>query len=449
MLRWLPAVLAAATAPPEPRLAGPKMHKTASTTLGGILARAANKYRWRARLYGAINPLDPAPRFGSRFKAAEKPCILYAHVFGSANEGNPAEVMMLPSGKKFRMRRLPLYDVAQLRAYYAVAVPGARLVVSLREPLARYVSMMNYFAHAERQVTKDEIKGITPEAQARLFYGALRRHVATGKGGDYQSRVLGLRNASATTAFLSSLDDVLLLTTASWDESLIVFRRALGWAADDVLHLDVHVSCSDGVRYDGRRVLCVEPLLKDLSKDLLTDIEALHKNDLVLYNAANAAVSQRFDALGPDGMEERDALRLQKRRLSIHCPRDGPSSTYRPDKTSFDGDPCVPFLMNDASFQAYLSRRPPSYKFDGSFLDESGAPVKRRKGQWRDVFHLRALQYNVSYGTLPGKLPGKLMTKRAALAVKRNVLPGQLTTRAAALAAKRRAHRRPGQGHEM
>ena len=175
------------------------MHKTASTTLGGILARAANKYRWRARLYGAINPLDPAPRFGSRFKAAEKPCILYAHVFGSANEGNPAKVMMLPSGKKFRMRRLPLYDVAQLRAYYAVAVPGARLVVSLREPLARYVSMMNYFAHAERQVTKDEIKGITPEAQARLFYGALRRHVATGKGGDYQSRVLGLRNASATT----------------------------------------------------------------------------------------------------------------------------------------------------------------------------------------------------------------------------------------------------------
>ena len=69
--RWLPAaLLCAAQPPPEPRLAGPKMHKTASTTLGGILARAANKYRWQARLYGTTHPLDPAPRFGSRFKKA-------------------------------------------------------------------------------------------------------------------------------------------------------------------------------------------------------------------------------------------------------------------------------------------------------------------------------------------------------------------------------------------
>ena len=157
--RWLPAALiCAAQPPPEPRLAGPKMHKTASTTLGGILARAANKYRWQARLYGTTHPLDPAPRFGSRFKKAETPSILYAHVYGSANEGNPSDVMLLPSGKKFKMRRLPVYDFAQLRTYYGKAVPGARLVVSLREPLARYISMMNYFAHAERD-TKKEIDG--------------------------------------------------------------------------------------------------------------------------------------------------------------------------------------------------------------------------------------------------------------------------------------------------
>ena len=114
MRLWLPAVVYGATAPPEPRLAGPKMHKTASTTLGGILARAANKYKWQARLYGTTHPLDPAPRFGSRFRKAEEPSILYAHVYGSANEGNPSDVMMLPSGKKFKMRRLPVYDFAQL-----------------------------------------------------------------------------------------------------------------------------------------------------------------------------------------------------------------------------------------------------------------------------------------------------------------------------------------------
>ena len=63
--------------------------------------------------------------------------------------------MLLPSGKKFKMRRLPVYDFGQLQTYYQKAVPGARLVVSLREPLARYISMMNYFAHAERDVKKE------------------------------------------------------------------------------------------------------------------------------------------------------------------------------------------------------------------------------------------------------------------------------------------------------
>ena len=433
--RWLPAALiCAAQPPPEPRLAGPKMHKTASTTLGGILARAANKYKWQARLYGTTHPLDPAPRFGSRFKAAEKPCILYAHVYGSANEGNPSDVMLLPSGKKFKMRRLPMYDFAQLQTYYQKAVPGARLVVSLREPLARYISMMNYFAHAERD-TKKEIGG----DQTRLFFDSLRKHVARGRGGDYQSRVLGLRNATATSSFIKKMDNILLLTTARMDESLIVLRRALGWAPEDILHLDVHVSCADGVRYDGRAVLCVEPLLKELPPDLHEEIVALHRHDLALYQAADDEVADRFRKLGPDGEEERDRLQLRKRQLAFHCQREGPSSTYRPDKAAFDGDPCVPYLINDASFQMYLSRRPPSYVFDGrTFIDKSGTPVKRRKKEWRDVFHLRALQYNVSYGTLPGDLAKRLEKRRS--------VP---TTRGAARAAKRRVQRRPGQGHEM
>jgi len=275
--------------------------------------------------------------------------------------------------------------------------------------------------------------------QTRLFFESLRKHVQRGRGGDYQSRALGLRNASATSSFIGKMDDVLLLTTARMDESLIVLRRALGWAPEDILHLDVHVSCSDGVRYDGRAVLCVEPLLKELPPDLHEAIVALHRNDLALYNAADAAVASRFLQLGMDGELERDRLRLRKRQLAFHCQRDGPSSTYRPDKAAFDGDPCVPYLINDASFQMYLSRRPPSYVFDGrTFVDKSGTPVKRHKKEWRDVFHLRALQYNVSYGTLPGDLAKRLEKRRS--------VP---TTRGAARAAKRRVQRRPGKGHEM
>ena len=160
-------------------------------------------------------------------------------------------------------------------------------------------------------------------------------------------------------------------------------------------------------------------------------IVALHRNDLALYKAADDEVASRFRKLGPAGEEDRDRLQLRKRQLAFHCQREGPSSTYRPDKAAFDGDPCVPFLINDASFQMYLSRRPPSYVFDGrTFVDRSGTPVKRHKKEWRDVFHLRALQYNVSYGTLPGDLAKRLEKRRS--------VP---TTRGAARAAKRRVHR--------
>ena len=51
---------------PLGRLVGPKMHKTGSTTLGGILARAANRYGWKARLYGTIQPTELEPRFGPK-----------------------------------------------------------------------------------------------------------------------------------------------------------------------------------------------------------------------------------------------------------------------------------------------------------------------------------------------------------------------------------------------
>ena len=47
-------------------------------------------------------------------------------------------------------------------------------------------------------------------------------------------------------------------------------------------------------------------------------------------------------------------------------------------------------------------------------MDKSGTPVKRHKKEWRDVFHLRALQYNVSYGTLPGELAKRHSTRARA-----------------------------------
>ena len=144
----------AAVAPPVTRLVGPKMHKTGSTTLGGILARAANRYGWKARLYGTMQPTDLAPRFGPRKLPPEKNDILYCHVVGSANHGNPAVYHIVGRGEKFHLKRVANYTSGRLAAYAAFVVPRSRLLLALREPLSRYVSMMNYFTYAEKQFSR-------------------------------------------------------------------------------------------------------------------------------------------------------------------------------------------------------------------------------------------------------------------------------------------------------
>ena len=410
------ATLAALAAPtkPEPvaRLVGPKMHKTGSTTLGGILARASNRYGWTARLYGTMQPIEEFPRFGPRSLPPEKPDILYCHVLGSANHGNPADFHVVGKGEKFALRRVANYTAPRLLAYLDFVVPGARLVLALREPLGRYVSMMNYFTYAERQFSKDAplftrrmVDGkleIEPVPEVDRLFEIIRPLVARGLGAEYMTTVLGLRTREQTDAFANSkaFADAAILVTSHMDESLVVLRRLLDWAPDDVLHLDVHVSCEDKVRWDGRHVACVDANLSGAPEALRERMLALHANDRALYAAARVAVAARFDALGPGGAAELARLRARNGALRAYCDRGGPSSTYRPDAAIFESrDPCVPFLMNDASFPVYLKARRPFYAFDGAgFTDAKGARVPRlNQSAWRSIEDVEAAK-----GDAPG-----------------------------------------------
>ena len=70
---------------------------------------------------------------------------------------------------------------------------------------------------------------------------------------------------------------------------------------------------------------------------------------------------------------------------------------------AFDGDPCVPFLINDASFQMYLSRRPDLMVFDGrTFIDKSGTPVKRHKKSGATCFICELCSTTSPMGRSPG-----------------------------------------------
>ena len=390
-MRLLAVVVAVAAAAarfdtvPVPRLVGPKMHKTGSTTLGGILARAANRYGWTARLYGTIQPTDESPRFGPRSEPPEQPDVLYCHVVGSANLGNPSDFHWIGGGKKHTLRRIANYTFERFVGYAQYAVPGSRLVLALREPMARYVSMMNYFTFAETTASRDlprhiRVNETAAESRVRRLYATIAPLAARGLGGEYQTTVLGLRSAAAATAFIHSdaFGEALLFVTSNAPESLVLIRRALAWAPEDILHLDVHVACADGVRWDGRSVACVDGGLNDVPEDVRRDVAALHVNDRILYAAARAAVGDRFRALGESGAEEAAAHGARKAALARYCARDGPSSTYRPEAADFGGDPCAPFLMNDASFPLYLRRPRPYFRFDGAaFYGRDGVTVPK------------------------------------------------------------------------
>ena len=102
--------------PPPTKLFGPKMHKTGSTTLGGILARAANRHGWSARLYGEIQPKGGRRRF-RRDGTPED--ILYCHVMGSSRLGSLTPYEGPPS-KAFQN-----YSFAELLAFGSYAAHWA------------------------------------------------------------------------------------------------------------------------------------------------------------------------------------------------------------------------------------------------------------------------------------------------------------------------------------
>ena len=234
------------------------------------------------------------------------------------------------------------------------------------------------------------VVGAVPEVE-RLYH-VLRPLVARGLGGEYMTTVLGLHSAAETTAFARSetFADALVLVSSHMDESLVVLRRALGWRPEDVLHLDVHVACEDQVRWDGRRVACVDRDLLDAPEALRVEMASLHANDRILYAAARVAVADRFRELGDSGDREVADLRRRKAALAARCGRGGPSAIYRPDADIFaSDDPCVPFLMNDASFPIYLEKPRPFYAFtDDGFVDPTtGAilPIPENGSVWRSI----------------------------------------------------------------
>ena len=65
-------------------------------------------------------------------------------------------------------------------------------------------------------------------------------------------------------------------------------------------------------RWDGRRVICVDPLLDGMPTELREALGDMHRRDALLYAAADADAARRFAALGAGGAAELAELRRRK-----------------------------------------------------------------------------------------------------------------------------------------
>lgn len=337
------------------RFAGPKLHKTASTTLGAMLARLANKYGLDADLYGGFDPMTPpqeAAKRRARSGGAVEFDILYSHPRGSGRWGSSSSPFLAGKpGVPWPAEATP-YSFQQLIGYLRARVPESRLLVVLREPASRFVSHLNFFhrpASVDRLVT------------------LVHTRVEAGAGGNYQAETLGLHSAQDVEDFLAGEDfaQAVVLTTDQLEEGLVAtMRHQLGWDMDDILFLDLHDSCVD------QNVVCAVDGLTALDRHTKQQLDELHDLDWMLYRAAKNRTACDFAALGKQGRREKAELERRKEALSpcLALRRNASSSSFRPSREEIVAHPCLPFLVNDAVYGIIPgkgTRRAPVYRFDG------------------------------------------------------------------------------------
>ncbi|KAG2501433.1 hypothetical protein HYH03_001216 [Edaphochlamys debaryana] len=289
------AALAAFFLPAQGRRSGPlhdfncqkvafyKTHKTGSTTLGGVMFRAAVEQNM------SIYQTDKAHYITVGYKEA-------THLLGRVD-------MVL---RHIRFSEASTWH-ANTRSFYARALGTSDygFVTVLRHPVDRYISDFYYYTE--------------PEARRRGKPVSLAQWAAEGRGGNRMASEFSVRNEIGANEFVASemMTDGLYLPVELLDYGLAMLAGACGWGLSQVLYLSVN-SNSGGERY-GHVKLQSRPDMETLALEdptLLSRISKLNDLDSVLYGAAQASMLARLAPTGPDGGAAASALASAATRLT-------------------------------------------------------------------------------------------------------------------------------------
>jgi hypothetical protein len=209
-------------------------------------------------------------------------------------ETPPTPCLDLPAAERARVRVLQGHVPFGAHAWLAVPVD---YVTMLREPVDRLVSLYHYARHKPGNP-------LHPLARAL----SLRDFAASGHPEtlDHQTRLLSGRMDDFTPAALALAQENLATrfacfgTHARFDESLLLFRRRLGWG---------------NVHYLRENVTQERQALADVPRSTLDLIRERNALDVELYAFASARLDEILAAQPPGFREE---LRRFQRRNAVY-----------------------------------------------------------------------------------------------------------------------------------
>lgn len=286
--------------PPPRRIILLKTHKTASTTVGGVL------FRWGARHAKKMCCAKPhtqtLPQLRKLIEARSGPFDVFLNHYGMHNHP-------------------PLGHFPEILRSLQRLVPGAAVVTIVRKPVEHFASHFHFYVEGTRRY-----RNAVAAADAELSGpAALAAWALAGAQRDPLAEDFGVRGTSEAERLLDqtlgpALDGApggMVLLQDRLAESLVLLRRRMGWELADVLHpRPAYSSRAPGsfLRWDGRRTTPT-PRADAMPEPVRRRIEALTRVDALIYRWAE----ERFDravaqqARAPDGLagfrREVDALK--------------------------------------------------------------------------------------------------------------------------------------------
>ncbi|KAI8803539.1 galactose-3-O-sulfotransferase-domain-containing protein [Cladochytrium replicatum] len=290
-----------------------KTHKTGSTTLGSIFFRYAVRHNLKIFVppdhYSTFSDFEPTTLASTNNQNSD---IFLNHF---SPEGDP---IFRNNNNNNNNNETHHFTTESLISMYRRAVPKALAITVLREPHARFISHFFYLVRPSRpDLTLDDY------ARTRRVFPA----AGWTTNWNRQSQDLGISTRGDLDRFLQSDKDRyfgMILVTELFDASLVLMRRKFGWARADVAYLRMLDSCTDGRRWDNRRVECSAETVRRVMTEPGFEktralVEKANELDKVLYEAVRRELEMELELQGEEFWEEVEELKATVKRLKESC----------------------------------------------------------------------------------------------------------------------------------